>query len=278
MANTSFNLISNNKIDSINTIREIADQLKAVVNPTNFFDEPITKYNTVYPYNESVVTESGHSFELDDTPNAERVSLAHRTGTFIEIHPDGTRVDKIVNDKVEIVVKDEFIYITGNSQKTINGSLKIKILGNSKIENDGEVEWKVNGNIFMQCTGDFVAEANTFTFIGPTNHMGDIVTKGNIINDGNITATKKIMCHDDIFSFANIIGKGNMTVEGGVHGLSDVFAGKDEQAVSLLNHKHADPQGGFVTPPIPQGASVDGDTKTILDFMDNYSIPTCTLS
>jgi hypothetical protein len=42
-----------------------------------------------YPYVFSIQTESGHYLDLDDTPNAERVTLIHRTGSFISIDSGG---------------------------------------------------------------------------------------------------------------------------------------------------------------------------------------------
>lgn len=42
-----------------------------------------------YPYIFSIQTESGHYLDLDDTPNAERVTLIHRTGSFITIDSKG---------------------------------------------------------------------------------------------------------------------------------------------------------------------------------------------
>ena len=42
-----------------------------------------------YPYVFSIQTESGHYLDLDDTPNAERVTLIHRTGSFITIDSGG---------------------------------------------------------------------------------------------------------------------------------------------------------------------------------------------
>ena len=60
---------------------------------TNLWTEPEsaanTDYQPVYPYNNITQTEAGHTFELDDTPTRERVRLQHRSGTFIEMHPNG---------------------------------------------------------------------------------------------------------------------------------------------------------------------------------------------
>lgn len=45
--------------------------------------------NPVYPYNQVIKTKSGHVIEYDDSPGNERISLAHKSGSFIELTPDG---------------------------------------------------------------------------------------------------------------------------------------------------------------------------------------------
>ena len=88
-----------------------ADQVEAVVNENFASTEPKTPYDSKYPYNHSITSESGHSIELDDTPNAERVAITHRSGTFSEIHPDGSKVEKILNDNVQIIVRDNEVFV-----------------------------------------------------------------------------------------------------------------------------------------------------------------------
>ena len=55
----------------------------------------------VYPYNQVIKTRSGHLIEYDDTPSAERISLMHKTGAFIEIDPSG-RIN-ICGSKINLV-------------------------------------------------------------------------------------------------------------------------------------------------------------------------------
>ena len=70
-------------------IQERKDNLvTGVQTVSDTWDEPETLYNTVYPYNNVVETESGHLLEFDDTPEAERIQLAHRNGSFQEWFPN----------------------------------------------------------------------------------------------------------------------------------------------------------------------------------------------
>jgi hypothetical protein len=61
-------------------------------------------------------SESGHIVELDDTPNKERIHVFHRTGTYTEINQEGRRVNKIVGDDIEVILKDKTVYIQGNAK------------------------------------------------------------------------------------------------------------------------------------------------------------------
>jgi hypothetical protein len=87
----------------------------------------------VYPYNNVTLTESGHSFEMDDTPERERIRLQHRTGTFIEMHPNGDEVHKVYGDGYEITIKNKNVLIEGDCNITVNGDAIMDVKGN-KIE------------------------------------------------------------------------------------------------------------------------------------------------
>lgn len=58
---------------------------------------PSDPYAAVYPNNKVTQTTSGHVIEIDDTPNAERIHIRHKSGTFVEFHPDGSVVIKTAN-------------------------------------------------------------------------------------------------------------------------------------------------------------------------------------
>lgn len=107
------------------------------------WDEPETKYDTVYPYNNVHQSESGHLFEVDDTRGKERISQQHRSGTFYEIHPDGTKVEKILNENFKIVHGNEYILNFGGLEICIKGEKGELIEGNYYID--------VKENIDIRC-------------------------------------------------------------------------------------------------------------------------------
>jgi hypothetical protein len=115
-----------------------------------------------YPYNNVTETESGHLFELDDTPGRERIRLEHRTGTFIEMHPNGDEVHKVYGDGYEITIKDKNVLIKGHCSVTIEGDSVLHVKGDLTQKVDGDYELYVKGSI------NWIAE-NRATFFSKGN-------------------------------------------------------------------------------------------------------------
>ena len=118
--------------------REVNPLNKNTVGP-----EPSSAYSAVYPYNRVYQSESGHIVELDDTPNKERIHVFHRTGTYTEINQEGRRVNKIVGDDIEVVLKDKTVYIQGNAKVEIKGNVDVTVNGNYSLNVSGDI--KING-------------------------------------------------------------------------------------------------------------------------------------
>lgn len=98
------------------------------------WSEPLPPYRTQYPYNHVYESESGHLLEFDDTPGFERIHLIHRSGTFEEIHPNGLKVEKVVNDSYRYYLKHEYKHTEGKQFHTIDKG--VRILGNTDGDND----------------------------------------------------------------------------------------------------------------------------------------------
>lgn len=87
--------------------------------------EPGSSYNSRYPFNSAWTTPGGHVIEIDDTPGGERIHVYHKSGTYTEITPEGTRVEKTNGKSYKIVNGEDTVYITGNATITVNGSTKL---------------------------------------------------------------------------------------------------------------------------------------------------------
>jgi len=125
---------------------------------------------SIYPLNHVRVTESGHVFEVDDSPDAERIHEYHTSGTFYEIQPNGTRVTKVVGDDYEMVLHNKNMVVKGNVNITVQGS-DVRLLvqsdgdagpgakgGNMFIETDGDLNFNVRGDMTTKVGGTVYEE------------------------------------------------------------------------------------------------------------------------
>jgi GH24 family phage-related lysozyme (muramidase) len=124
-----------------------------------FWSEPYPAYNPEYPYDNATVTESGHIFELDDTPGFERIHLAHRTGTYKEWFPTGTEVQKITKSRYTIVMADDFLHVMGDVNLTVSSGCNIKVVGDAVIEVGNNLSVNVAGDFDASVGGDFNIKA-----------------------------------------------------------------------------------------------------------------------
>ena len=105
--------------------------------PDTITSEPDSPYAAVYPHNKAMTTTSGHAIEIDDTPDAERIHIYHKSGTFIEIHPNGDVVTH---------TKNGFKTVTGNDKIHVTGDLDITVDGNMNVTVKGDVTETFEGN------------------------------------------------------------------------------------------------------------------------------------
>jgi len=109
--------------------------------------EPKTAFGAQYPFNHVKETESGHIVEFDDTPGRERIHEYHRAGTFYEIHPDGSKVTKVVGEDYEIVHKDKKLRVRGNIEVYVDGDASLYVRGDMDAQVDENFKLNVGKNI-----------------------------------------------------------------------------------------------------------------------------------
>tara|TARA_R100000697_G_scaffold108108_1_gene123158 strand:- start:519 stop:1499 length:981 start_codon:yes stop_codon:yes gene_type:complete len=154
------------------------------------WEEPMVPFAAKYPKNHVFETESGHIQEFDDTEGAERIHTYHMSGTFEEIHPDGSRVLKIIGDDYELLIKNKNIHISGNANILVNGQSTFYVQGDSDIQVDGNVkqtvggnvEQEITGNVEQDITGNFKVDAATIEM--KSSGSINIETNGNMILKG----------------------------------------------------------------------------------------------
>jgi len=161
------------------------------INKTTLGPEPSSSYGTSYPYNRVYQSESGHVVEFDDTPNKERIHVYHKKGTYIEINSDGRKVTKVVDDDIEVIVKNKTVYIQGNCD--------VEVKGNNTVVVDGNVNVRVKGNYSLKVDGDFIVNGKTINLNNGTNGAARIGDSADTQDSGNSPGT-------------NIIESGSKTV------------------------------------------------------------------
>jgi hypothetical protein len=145
----------------------------------NLWTEPESAANIdtppVYPYNNIQQTESGHSFELDDTPSRERVRLQHRAGTFLEMHPNGDEVHKIYGTGYEIHLKGKNVLIKGACNITIEGDANMDIKGNHNVQVAGDYNILVGGKMNTRVVGDISVSSDADLSITANENFGGAI-------------------------------------------------------------------------------------------------------
>jgi len=111
-----------------------------------------------YPFNKVEESESGHIFEVDDTPGNERIHTFHTSGTCEEIQANGDKIVKVVGDNYEIVVGDDKVFIRGNSDVTVEGTVRLYILGDCIQEIEGSSFTTIKGDRVVAVEGNDILE------------------------------------------------------------------------------------------------------------------------
>jgi hypothetical protein len=143
--------------------------------------EPDSYYDAKYPYNNVYESESGHAMEFDDTKGSERIHLYHRSGSYVEYGPDGSRAERIQKDKFTVVVGNDSVYVSGNVNLFVDGNIIAQIGGN--------VTASIGGQVNMTVGGTVNATASSFNLTGDVNVTGDITATGVVTDSGAVLAT-----------------------------------------------------------------------------------------
>tara|TARA_X000001382_G_scaffold130944_1_gene128050 strand:+ start:986 stop:1966 length:981 start_codon:yes stop_codon:yes gene_type:complete len=154
------------------------------------WSEPDVPFAAKYPKNHVYESESGHVQEFDDTEGAERIHTYHKAGTFEEIHPDGSKVIKVVGDDYELLLGKKFVHISGNANILVDGQSTFYVKGDSDIQVDGNVkqvvggnvEQEITGNVEQDITGNFKVDAATIEM--KSSGSINIETNGNMVLKG----------------------------------------------------------------------------------------------
>ena len=244
---------------------------------TNLWTEPESAANVdtppIYPYNNIQQTESGHSFELDDTPARERVRLQHRVGTFLEMHPNGDEVHKVYGTGYEIHLKGKNVLIKGVCNITVEGDANMDIKGNHNVQVAGDYNILVGGKMNTRVVGDIsVSSDNDISITANENFGGairmaasdhlyldsDLVVAGSI-NADLITAESRVNAGTGLYaglqgvhSLGPITSLVSVIAPLGTFGIMDAVLMCDVINKGIYNtHIHNSPKGPTSPPLTP---------------------------
>ena len=130
------------------------------------WNSPELPYAAVYPYNHVYESESGHIQEFDDTPNAERIHIRHRSGTSTEISANGNKTDIVKGDHYSIIDGNQQAYVQENHDLTINGRYKLYINKNGQTNNHYDIQIGPGANVNIQVDN---GDINLHTLTGRLN-------------------------------------------------------------------------------------------------------------
>lgn len=164
---------------------------------------------STYPLAGRNLTRSGHVFELNDTPAGERVRVRHRSGTQVDMLPDGTLAINSRGKTIMTINNDMSITVHGNMNYSVEGDMNFNATGEINF-NSESVNVNTSGNVTQNIQGAYrtnvggnvglIAEnisttslgANTTTVLGDNslivNGTNRLASEGNTLlaSGGNI--------------------------------------------------------------------------------------------
>ena len=191
-----------------------------------------TAVSPLYPKNQVFHSESGHVFEIDDTPGSERTLDYHKSGTYKEIDAKGNETTTVVGDKYTVVMGDENIYIKGTKGKggyrlTVEGNVKQYVKGNYHLEVTGNKTEYIHGHRQSKVLGtdhlDTVKYLETVE-TSLSGHPSAVSSNGgNPVSNGSVASVTSTGYQ---VNFASINLNGNVNCLNGASGSFTTVDGK----------------------------------------------------
>jgi hypothetical protein len=97
-----------------------------------------------------------HVQEFDVTPDWERISTMHRTGTYKEWTPIGDDTTVIVGNEYRIIVKNQHINVKGDCTLTVEGNLHTLVYQNEYRHIMGNLIEQIDGNHIQTVLGNVI--------------------------------------------------------------------------------------------------------------------------
>ena len=179
--------------------RESQALTKVVKTDASEIPEPENPFAALYPFNTVEESDSGHLREVDDTPGAERIKETHSTGTFYEIHPDGSRVTKVVKDDFSVTIGDKGVKIDGICAVHVVGQADFYCESDIKVKTENNATVTTKNNMFAVVENDLNAKVTRDALVRAEENV-DVIAGG----DMSIQAGGEILFKDSSATAANV--------------------------------------------------------------------------
>jgi predicted chitinase len=214
------------------------------------WSQPLSPYNTIYPYNKVFESESGHLMEFDDSPAGERIHLYHRKGTYLEMDPNGSQLNFIVGDSYQIVLRNNNLYIKGSGNVTIGGNLRVLVQGDANIEVEGnssilmkgdaelgvagDLDMTVGADFNLKVTGDYNVMAKNIRNYAGEKHQTYAASNVEVKSDASIlTRANEVNINSD--GDMNILAGGSLHADYSEGQFGNGAAGAEPDAVEAVD-------------------------------------------
>jgi len=143
-------------------------------------EEDAPSYNPTYPYNTVLVeSEAGHLIEVDDSPGAERIHIYHRSGSHIEMRPDGGVKYKSVKKRQDVTIGDNEVLISGDYNIVVEGGYTLHVRkGELIIDAKDDAAINVKGKLKIQADNIEMKAINKIFLNAPKVDIGGISPGG----------------------------------------------------------------------------------------------------
>lgn len=106
-------------------------------------------------------TRSGHVFMMDDSEGAEHLTIQHRTGTMIQVGPDGVLNITANKGQYNIIFGENRIMVTGAQDITVQGDASLRVDGDYNVNASGKINFNAQSDInFSALNVNTVARGN----------------------------------------------------------------------------------------------------------------------
>jgi hypothetical protein len=136
--------------------------------------EPPISFNPLYPTNRVLKTQTGIIVEIDDGWDdaagsyRPRIHLWHPARTWIEMHPQGDRVDHVANRQYVYIEKDNDLHVKGNYNIHVEGDCTLHVKGNFIRHIEGDEVSRIDGN-----KTEFVGGFKQSTVVGAVTQVSE---------------------------------------------------------------------------------------------------------